>query len=75
MGGPHHPAEPARDALDKLRTAAHPAQMDVLVVGCGPAGPTLAAQLAELPDIDTCIVDQRDGPLQQTLGYRKSESA
>jgi phenol 2-monooxygenase/3-hydroxybenzoate 4-monooxygenase len=36
----------------------------VLIVGCGPAGLTLAAQLAEFPDIHTCIVEQKDGPLQ-----------
>jgi 3-hydroxybenzoate 4-monooxygenase len=41
-----------------------PAQADVLIVGCGPAGLTLAAQLAAFPDIHTCIVEQKDGPLQ-----------
>lgn len=41
-----------------------PAQVDVLIVGCGPAGLTLAAQLATFPDIRTCIVEQKDGPLQ-----------
>ncbi len=41
-----------------------PTQVDVLIVGCGPAGLTLAAQLAAFPDIRTCIVEQKDGPLQ-----------
>jgi phenol 2-monooxygenase/3-hydroxybenzoate 4-monooxygenase len=41
-----------------------PAQVDVLIVGCGPAGLTLAAQLAAFPDLSTCIVEQKDGPLQ-----------
>jgi 2-polyprenyl-6-methoxyphenol hydroxylase-like FAD-dependent oxidoreductase len=41
-----------------------PAQVDVLIVGCGPAGLTLAAQLAAFPDIRTCIVEQKEGPLQ-----------
>ena len=45
------------------RTDAAPAQVDVLIVGCGPAGLTLAAQLAAFPDIRTCIVEQKDGPL------------
>ncbi len=44
-------------------TDAVPAQVDVLIVGCGPAGLTLAAQLAAFPDIRTCIVEQKDGPL------------
>lgn len=41
-----------------------PSQVDVLVVGCGPAGLTLAAQLAAFPDLRTCIVEQKEGPLQ-----------
>jgi len=45
-------------------TDAVPAEVDVLIVGCGPAGLTLAAQLAAFPDIRTCIVEQKDGPLQ-----------
>jgi 2-polyprenyl-6-methoxyphenol hydroxylase-like FAD-dependent oxidoreductase len=36
-----------------------PGQVDVLIVGCGPAGLTLAAQLAAFPDIKTRIVDQK----------------
>ncbi len=41
-----------------------PDQVDVLIVGCGPAGLTLAAQLAQFPDIHTMIVDQKSGPLE-----------
>lgn len=41
-----------------------PAQVDVLIVGCGPAGLTLAAQLAAFPDIRTCIVEAKNGPLE-----------
>ena len=41
-----------------------PDEVDVLVVGCGPAGLVLAAQLANFPEIRTAIVDRRDGPLQ-----------
>jgi phenol 2-monooxygenase len=41
-----------------------PEEVDVLIVGCGPAGLTLAAQLAAFPAIRTVIVDQKSGPLQ-----------
>lgn len=41
-----------------------PDEVDVLIVGCGPAGLTLAAQLAAFPSIRTVIVDQKSGPLQ-----------
>jgi len=40
-----------------------PAEVDVLIVGCGPAGLTLAAQLSAFPAIKTCIVEQKPGPL------------
>jgi phenol 2-monooxygenase len=38
-----------------------PAEVDVLIVGCGPAGLTLAAQMSAFPDIKTCIVEQKSG--------------
>jgi 2-polyprenyl-6-methoxyphenol hydroxylase-like FAD-dependent oxidoreductase len=41
-----------------------PLEADVLIVGCGPAGLTLAAQLAAFPDIRTVIVEQKNGPLK-----------
>ncbi|MFO1162226.1 MAG: FAD-binding monooxygenase [Reyranellaceae bacterium] len=40
-----------------------PSEVDVLIVGCGPAGLTLAAQMSAFPDIKTCIVEQKPGPL------------
>jgi phenol 2-monooxygenase (NADPH) len=40
-------------------TGSVPKEVDVLIVGCGPAGLTLAAQLAAFPDIKTCIVEQK----------------
>nr|AFK24467.1 m-hydroxybenzoate hydroxylase [Chromohalobacter sp. HS-2] len=41
-----------------------PEEVDVLIVGCGPAGLTLAAQLSAFSDISTRIVEQKDGPLE-----------
>ncbi|MBV8282782.1 MAG: FAD-binding monooxygenase [Candidatus Eremiobacteraeota bacterium] len=38
--------------------------VDVLIVGCGPAGLTLAAYLSAFPDINTRIVEQKPGPLR-----------
>ena len=54
------PASP----LAHAPTEAVPSQVDVLIVGCGPAGLTLAAQLAAFPDIRTCIVEQKEGPME-----------
>ena len=41
-----------------------PEEVDVLIVGCGPAGLTLATQLSAFPDIKTCIVEQKPGRMQ-----------
>jgi phenol 2-monooxygenase len=40
-----------------------PPEVDVLIVGCGPAGLTLAAQLSAFADVRTCLVEQKDGRL------------
>jgi phenol 2-monooxygenase (NADPH) len=45
------------------RPATLPDEVDVLIVGCGPAGLVLAAQLANFPEIRTAVIDRRDGPL------------
>jgi phenol 2-monooxygenase len=74
-GDPHvsdpHPSLDAHQAPDAapgqvLQAASRnvPDEVDVLIVGCGPAGLTLAAQLSAFPTIRTCIVDQKSGPLQ-----------
>jgi phenol 2-monooxygenase len=42
-----------------------PAEVDILVVGCGPAGLTLATQLSEFPGITTRIVEQKPGPMEK----------
>jgi phenol 2-monooxygenase len=41
-----------------------PSQVDVLIIGSGPTGLTLAAQLSAFPGITTRIVEQRSGPLR-----------
>lgn len=53
------PAPAAARAENRL-----PSEVDVLIVGCGPAGLTLAAQLSAFPHIKTAIVDQKPGPLK-----------
>ncbi|MDN5796467.1 MAG: FAD-binding monooxygenase [Intrasporangium sp.] len=40
-----------------------PDEVDVLIVGSGPAGMVLAAQLAQFPDVTTRIIERRDGRL------------
>lgn len=40
-----------------------PDEMDVLIVGSGPAGMLLAAQMSQFPDVTTRIIEQRDGRL------------
>jgi phenol 2-monooxygenase (NADPH) len=54
-----HEAHPAAEQ----RAPGLPEEVDVLIVGCGPAGLMLAAQLAAFPEIRTAIVDRRGGPL------------
>src|SRR5918998_1581824 len=41
-----------------------PADADVLIIGCGPAGLVLGAQMANFPDIRTVVIDRKDGPLE-----------
>lgn len=41
-----------------------PDEADVLIIGCGPAGLVLAAQLANFPDIKTVVIDRKAGPLE-----------
>ncbi|UWU89021.1 FAD-binding monooxygenase [Bradyrhizobium sp. CB1015] len=52
-------ADPAARVQASGAAGAVPGEVDVLIVGCGPAGLTLAAQLAQFADIKTCIVEQK----------------
>ncbi|MBR0780213.1 FAD-binding monooxygenase [Bradyrhizobium iriomotense] len=56
-------ADPAERVQAPGAGGAVPDEVDVLIVGCGPAGLTLAAQLAQFPDIKTCVVEQKPGRL------------
>ncbi|MBU4529587.1 MAG: FAD-binding monooxygenase [Hoeflea sp.] len=61
-GDPHiHDAAPGRPLSDPGFSE----PVDVLIVGTGPAGLTLAAQLAAFPDIRTRIVERRAGPMDK----------
>jgi phenol 2-monooxygenase len=56
-------ADPAERVQPSGAEGTVPDEVDVLIVGCGPAGLTLAAQLAQFSDIKTCIVEQKPGRL------------
>src|ERR1700722_12236507 len=56
-------SEPAEPHNRSQPSDVFPEEVDVLIVGCGPAGLTLAAQLAAFPEIKTRIVDQKSGRL------------
>jgi phenol 2-monooxygenase len=56
-------SDPSRRYPASGAAGAIPGEVDVLIVGCGPAGLTLAAQLSAFPDIKTAIVEQKSGPL------------
>lgn len=63
----YKPGDP--DILDESPAARNrplelPDAVDVLVVGSGPAGTVLAAQLSSFPAINTRLIERRRGPLE-----------
>ena len=56
-------ADPVARVLPSGMAGSVPAEVDVLIAGCGPAGLTLAAQLSAFADIRTCIVEQKPSRL------------
>lgn len=63
--GDPHVSDPAELHADQSAAGSGelPRTVDVLIVGSGPAGLTLAAQLAAFPEIATVLVESRPGPL------------
>ena len=60
----YRPGDPdIQPAAEGTRSTALPDTVDVLIVGSGPAGTVLAAQLSAFPAIRTRLVERRDGPL------------
>ena len=63
----YHPGDPDVLPASPLAVANEdcpPAEVDVLIVGTGPAGTVLGAQLAAFPGLSIRIVEHRAGPLQ-----------
>lgn len=61
-----YPGDPAIIPAAGGRALGHqkPDEVDVLIVGSGPAGNLLAAYLSQFPEISTCIVERRTGRLE-----------
>ena len=64
----YQPGDPdilAAAPMAENRSSILPDAVDVLIVGSGPAGTLLAAQLSTFPGIITRLVERRDGPLKK----------
>lgn len=56
-------SEPLQEYRESQTTDRLPEEVDVLIVGSGPTGLTLAAQLSAFPEIKTRVIEQKSGPL------------
>lgn len=61
--GNYQVPDAAREPYTEPPVVDLPKEVDVLIIGCGPAGLAMARQMSEFADITTCIVDQKSGPL------------
>ena len=52
-------------AIDESQTASPAGSVDVLIIGSGPAGLTLAAQLSAFAGISTRLVEAKPGPMEK----------
>lgn len=59
-----HSGDPSISPTVEAAPELLPDEVDVLIVGAGPAGLVLAAQLAQFPEITTRIVERKAGPLE-----------
>ena len=57
--------EIGQDTSRRPAKAPLPETTDVLIIGCGSAGLTLAAQMSAFDDISTVIIEKKPGPMQR----------
>lgn len=62
-----HKGDPsiADDKSNRKTGAPLPDEVDVLIIGSGPAGLTLAAQLSHYPEISTVLLERNEGPMER----------
>jgi len=53
------------DKSRRKKDGSLPETADVVIVGSGPAGLTLAAQLSQFPEIRTVLLEQKPGPMER----------
>ncbi|MBY6060453.1 FAD-dependent monooxygenase [Microbacterium esteraromaticum] len=59
----HDPRVLPAEGLGVDRPTDLPDEVDVLIVGSGPAGMLLAAQMSQYPDVNTRVIEKREGRL------------